>query len=167
MLPSLPNQGASLTKFELICLGSGRDLLDHGPPRKRRLTPNDGYVSHGHGLPNKHFPTYNDGMNAHIPTMFLMIIAASGTLALSVGWVARARDEDGLQLWTAALVLQTLVFGLFFFAQPNSGLFFHTFGQHGSFRQLFSFFGGHLLVSAAPLISPAVLVPTYTAGGGS
>jgi len=53
-------------------------------------------------------------MNAHIPTMFLMIIAASGTLALSVGWVARARDEDGLQLWTAALVLQTLVFGLFF-----------------------------------------------------
>jgi len=52
-------------------------------------------------------------MNAHIPTMFMMIIAASGTLALSVGWVARARDEDGLQLWTVALVLQTLVFSLF------------------------------------------------------
>ena len=52
-------------------------------------------------------------MTAHIPTMFLMIIAASGTLALSVGWVTRASDEEGLRLWTAALALQTLVFGLF------------------------------------------------------
>ncbi len=52
-------------------------------------------------------------MSAHIPTIMMMLIAASATLALSVGWVARTQDEDGLQSWTAALVLQTVVFVLF------------------------------------------------------
>lgn len=65
------------------------------------------------GLSSDHLVTYNIRMSAHIPTMFLMIIAASGTLALSVGVVARARDEDGLRLWTAGLALQTLTFCLF------------------------------------------------------
>ncbi|WP_421281464.1 diguanylate cyclase [Aeromonas taiwanensis] len=49
-----------------------------------------------------------------IPTMFMMIIAASVTLTCSVGWVTRAKDEKELQLWTLGLALQTLVFTLFF-----------------------------------------------------
>lgn len=52
-------------------------------------------------------------MATHIPTMFLMVIAASGTLAFSVGWVARANDKEGLHRWTAALSVHTLVFVLF------------------------------------------------------
>ncbi len=39
-------------------------------------------------------------MIIHIPTMFLMIIAACGTLTLSVGLVARPKDEKELWLWT-------------------------------------------------------------------
>ncbi|WP_153110840.1 diguanylate cyclase [Propionivibrio limicola] len=52
-------------------------------------------------------------MIPHIPTMLLMIIAASATLALSVGWVARRDEKEGLQLWTAALSLHAAVFILF------------------------------------------------------
>jgi len=51
-------------------------------------------------------------MAIHLPTMLLMIITASGTLALSVGWVARSKDKEGLYTWTAALSLQTLGFVL-------------------------------------------------------
>lgn len=67
--------------------------------------------------------THNGRVTADIPTMFLMIIATSGTLALSVGWVTRAEDADGLRLWTAALALQALVFGLFFLRNLIPGFF--------------------------------------------
>lgn len=53
-------------------------------------------------------------MTIHIPTMFLMLIAASGTLTFSVGWVTRSKDEKELWLWTLGLALQTLVYSLFF-----------------------------------------------------
>lgn len=53
-------------------------------------------------------------MTIHIPTIFLMIIAACGTLTLSVGWVTRAKEEKELFLWTIGLGLQTLVYVLFF-----------------------------------------------------
>lgn len=53
-------------------------------------------------------------MTIHIPTMFLMIIAACGTLAISVGWVTRSKDEKELWLWTVGLALQTITFLLFF-----------------------------------------------------
>lgn len=62
-------------------------------------------------------------MATHIPTMFLMIIAASATLAFSVGWVARRRDRDGLHLWTASLILQTLSFSLYFLRQQIPDFF--------------------------------------------
>lgn len=52
-------------------------------------------------------------MATHIPTMFLMIIAAGATLAFSVGWVARAKDQEGLHTWTMALAVHTLAFVLF------------------------------------------------------
>jgi len=52
-------------------------------------------------------------MKMHVPTMFSMIIAASGTLTFSVGWVARAKDGDGLRLWTVGLALQVFTFSLF------------------------------------------------------
>ncbi len=53
-------------------------------------------------------------MTIHIPTMFLMIIAACGTLTISVGWVTRSKDEKELLLWTVGLALQTITFSLFF-----------------------------------------------------
>ncbi|MFB2683603.1 diguanylate cyclase [Shewanella mangrovisoli] len=54
-------------------------------------------------------------MTIHIPTVFLMIITVSGTLALSVGWVTRAKQDRELLLWTVGLFLQTLTYVLFFF----------------------------------------------------
>lgn len=54
-------------------------------------------------------------MTIHIPTVFLMIITVSGTLALSVGWVTRAKEDRELLLWTVGLFLQTLTYILFFF----------------------------------------------------
>lgn len=53
-------------------------------------------------------------MTIHIPTLYLMIIAACGTLTLSVGWVTRVKEEKELLLWTIGLGLQTLVYVLFF-----------------------------------------------------
>ena len=49
-------------------------------------------------------------MLGHIPTMFLMIIAASATLALSVGWVSRKNSKDGLRIWACALLAHTAAF---------------------------------------------------------
>ena len=48
-----------------------------------------------------------------IPTMVVINIAASATLALSLGWVVRRPDKDGLQLWTGALTLYTMALILF------------------------------------------------------
>jgi diguanylate cyclase (GGDEF)-like protein len=47
-----------------------------------------------------------------IPTLFLTIVLASATLALTVGWVAVPRQPDGLLLWALGLVGQTLAYVL-------------------------------------------------------
>jgi len=52
-------------------------------------------------------------MNAHVPTLFLMLIAISATLALSVGLVARAQRHDGMAFWAAGLACNTVVYVLF------------------------------------------------------
>ena len=49
----------------------------------------------------------------HVPTLLLIIVITSATLAIAVGWVARLDDQDGLKKWTGALILHTLVFALF------------------------------------------------------
>ncbi len=61
-------------------------------------------------------------MTIHIPTIFLMIIATSGTLGLSVGWVTRAKKDKELLLWTVGLLLQTLVYVLFFLRDQTPAL---------------------------------------------
>ncbi|MFV0449165.1 MAG: diguanylate cyclase [Vibrio sp.] len=61
-------------------------------------------------------------MTIHIPTVFLMIIATSGALGFSVGWVARAKQDKELLLWTVGLLLQTLVYVLFFLRDQTSTL---------------------------------------------
>lgn len=61
-------------------------------------------------------------MTIHIPTMYLMIIAACVTLTLSVGWVSRPKYEKELWLWTLGLALQTLAFSLFFLRGQMSEL---------------------------------------------
>lgn len=52
-------------------------------------------------------------MTIHIPTMFLMIIAACGTLAFSVGFASRPKEEKELLFWVVGMALQTLAFILF------------------------------------------------------
>ncbi len=52
-------------------------------------------------------------MDIHIPTMLVMLSVAGMTLAVSVGWVARRVDDDGLLLWTGALVLHSATYTLF------------------------------------------------------
>lgn len=47
-----------------------------------------------------------------IPTLFLAIVLASSTLALTVGWVAESRQPDGMLLWALGLVSHTLAYGL-------------------------------------------------------
>lgn len=47
-----------------------------------------------------------------IPTLFLTIVLASATLALTVGWVAERGQRDGLWLWAIGLVTQTGAYGL-------------------------------------------------------
>jgi diguanylate cyclase (GGDEF)-like protein len=47
-----------------------------------------------------------------IPTLFLTIVLTSGTLALTVGWVAEHRQPDGMLLWALGLVSQTIAYGL-------------------------------------------------------
>lgn len=52
-------------------------------------------------------------MQAHVPTMFMMLIAVSGALAIAVGALARRGERDGLTLWAIGLGLHTLVYVLF------------------------------------------------------
>lgn len=47
-------------------------------------------------------------MQFHMPTLFMMVIAASATLMFSVGWVACREVKDGLSLWARGLALNTL-----------------------------------------------------------
>lgn len=47
-------------------------------------------------------------MPADMPTLLMMLIAASVTLTFSVGWVARRDAKDGLSLWSCGLSLNTL-----------------------------------------------------------
>lgn len=46
-------------------------------------------------------------MQADMPTLLMMLIAASATLMFSVGWVARREAKDGLSLWAWGLSLNT------------------------------------------------------------
>ncbi len=52
-------------------------------------------------------------MNAHVPTMFLMLIVVSGTLAVAVSTVARSRNRDGMVWWSAGLLLYTAAYLLY------------------------------------------------------
>jgi len=52
-------------------------------------------------------------MEAHVPTMFLMIVATSVTLAVSFGSVAYRPDRDGLFFWAAALAGHAVAIALF------------------------------------------------------
>lgn len=53
-------------------------------------------------------------VSAHVPTMLLMILVISGTMALAVLFVARGQHSDaGLRWWGSGLLLNTLAFGLF------------------------------------------------------
>ena len=52
-------------------------------------------------------------MQAHVPTMFMMLIAVSAALAVAVGALARRDERDGLTLWALALGVHTVVYVLF------------------------------------------------------
>lgn len=52
-------------------------------------------------------------MDVHIPTMFLVIIVVSFTLAILVGAVASRPQKDGLMLWALALALHAATYALF------------------------------------------------------
>jgi len=51
-----------------------------------------------------------------------MIIATSGALGFSVGWVTRVKEDKELWLWTVGLLLQTLVYILFFLRDQTPSL---------------------------------------------
>ena len=51
-------------------------------------------------------------MNAHVPTMFLMLIVVSGTLAVAVAAVARRSSRDGMVWWSGRLLLNTVAYVL-------------------------------------------------------
>lgn len=52
-------------------------------------------------------------MNAHVPTLFLMLIVSSATLTVSVGLVARAQMRDGMGYWAWALAFNTAGYVLY------------------------------------------------------
>lgn len=52
-------------------------------------------------------------MNAHVPTLFLMLIAVNVTLTLSVGLVARGKLRDGMAYWAAGLACNAAGYVLF------------------------------------------------------
>ncbi len=52
-------------------------------------------------------------LNAHVPTLFLMLIAINITLTFSVGLVARAQLRDGMAYWAAGLACNTAGYVLF------------------------------------------------------
>jgi diguanylate cyclase (GGDEF)-like protein len=52
-------------------------------------------------------------MDAHIPTLFLVIIVAGAALAVLVASVAHRGSRDGLILWASALALHTVAYILF------------------------------------------------------
>lgn len=52
-------------------------------------------------------------LNAHVPTLFLMLIVINITLTLSVGLVARAQLRDGMAFWAAGLACNTGAYVLF------------------------------------------------------
>lgn len=52
-------------------------------------------------------------MNAHVPTIFLMMITISATLTVSVGIVARRKMRDGMAYWAAAMAFNTAGYALY------------------------------------------------------
>ncbi len=52
-------------------------------------------------------------MAAHIPTLFLVIMALSATLAISVGIAARTQLREGMAYWALGLLAHTMAYLLF------------------------------------------------------
>ena len=52
-------------------------------------------------------------MAAHIPTLFMVIMALSATLAISVGVAARTQLREGMGYWALGLLAHTVVYLLF------------------------------------------------------
>lgn len=52
-------------------------------------------------------------MAAHIPTLFMVIMALSATLAISVGIAARAQLREGMAYWALGLLAHTIAYLLF------------------------------------------------------
>ena len=52
-------------------------------------------------------------MSAHIPTLFVVIMALSATLAISVGIAARTQLREGMGYWALGLLAHTVVYLLF------------------------------------------------------
>lgn len=52
-------------------------------------------------------------MAAHIPTLFIVIMALSATLAIAVGIAARTQLREGMGYWALGLVAHTLAYLLF------------------------------------------------------
>ena len=52
-------------------------------------------------------------MYAHIPTLFVVIMALSATLAISVGIAARTQLREGMGYWALGLLAHTVVYLLF------------------------------------------------------
>jgi len=52
-------------------------------------------------------------MNAHIPTLFLLLTAISATFAVSMGLVARAQARDGMAYWAWSLAFNTAGYSLY------------------------------------------------------
>lgn len=62
-------------------------------------------------------------MNAHMPTLFLMLIAINITLALSVGLAVRTKLRDGMAFWTAGLTCNTAAYVLYMWRGQISDVF--------------------------------------------
>ena len=62
-------------------------------------------------------------MNAHIPTLFLMLIVINITLTLSVGLAARAKLRDGMAFWTAGLACNAAGYVLYMLRGQISDVF--------------------------------------------
>ena len=83
-------------------------------------------------------------MQVHMPTLLMMLIAASATLMFSVGWVACRDVKDGLSLWARGLALNTLALVLL--------------GLRGSVPDYLSIIVGNVAISGAYALFLAALL---------
>lgn len=83
-------------------------------------------------------------MQVHMPTLLMMLIAASATLMFSVGWVACRNVKDGLSRWAWGLALNTLALVLL--------------GLRGSVSDDLSIVGANMAISGAYALFLAALL---------